>query len=93
MGGEYMTPDWIAAVRDVGIVLGVISAFVAAVIAVGKFLIVRPLQEYIDDRTPKNGGQSLRELHDKFDEISLRISRIEKEITRIDEELEEHVDR
>jgi hypothetical protein len=93
MGGEYMTPDWIAAVRDVGIVLGVISAFVAAVIAVGKFLIVRPLQEYIDDRTPKNGGLSLRELHDKFDEISLRISRIEKEITRIDEELEEHVDR
>lgn len=93
MGGEYMTPDWIAAVRDIGIVLGVISAFVAAVIAVGKFLIVRPLQEYINERTPKNGGRSLKELHDKFDEIFFRIARIEKEITRIDEELEDHVDR
>ena len=93
MGGEYMTPDWIAAVRDVGIVLGVISAFVAAVIAVGKFLIVRPLQEYINERTPKNGGQSLKELHQKFDQLNSRIARIEQEIVRIDEELEEHVDR
>ena len=93
MGGEYMTPDWIAAVRDVGIVLGVISAFVAAVIAVGKFLIVRPLQEYINERTPKNGGQSLKELHQKFDQLNTRIARIEQEIVRIDEELEEHVDR
>ena len=91
MGGEYMTPDWIAAVRDVGIVLGVISAFVAAVIAVGKFLIVRPLQEYINERTPKNGGQSLKELHQKFDQLNTRIARIEQEIVRIDEELEEHV--
>ena len=39
-----MTPDWIAAVRDIGIVLGVVTAFVAAVVAVGKFLIVKPLQ-------------------------------------------------
>jgi len=93
VGGEYMTPDWIAAVRDIGIVLGVVTAFVAAVVAVGKFLIVKPLQQYIDERTPKNGGQSLKELHEKFDEIFFRISRIEKEIVRIDEELEEHVDR
>jgi septal ring factor EnvC (AmiA/AmiB activator) len=93
MGGEYMTPDWVAAVRDIGIVLGVTSAFIAAVIAVGKFLIVRPLQEYINERTPKNGGQSLRELHQKFDQLNERIARIEQEITRIDEELEEHVDR
>ena len=93
MGGEYMTPDWIAAVRDIGIVLGVVTAFVAAVVAVGKFLIVKPLQQYIDERTPKNGGRSLKELHDKFDDIFFRIARIEKEIIRIDEELEEHVDR
>lgn len=93
MGNGYMTPDWIEAVRDVGIVLGVITAFVAAVVGVGKFLIVKPLQQYIDERTPKNGGRSLKELHQKFDQLDFRIARIEKEIVRIDEELEEHVDR
>lgn len=85
---QYATPDWIAVVRDLGIVLGVIVAFVTAVIAVGKFLIVKPLERYIDQRMPKNGGKSLRELHDKVDDVVTRISRIEKEIVRIDEELD-----
>lgn len=90
---QYITPDWVAAVRDTGIVLGVVVAFVSAVVAVGRFLIVKPLQHYIDERTPKNGGKSLRELHQKFDVLDIRIARIERELVRIDEELDEHVDR
>lgn len=84
----YDTPTWIAVVRDMGIVLGVIVAFVSAVVAVGRFLIVKPLERYIDERTPRNGGKSLRELHDKIDELVTRTCRIEKEIVRIDEEIE-----
>lgn len=85
---DYATPDWVEIVRDLGIVLGVIVAFVSAVVAVGRFLIVKPLERYIDQRMPKNGGKSLGELHDKVDEVVSRICRIEKEIVRIDEELD-----
>jgi len=85
---EYATPDWIAAVRDLGIVLGVAVALLSAVVAVGRFLIVKPLERYIDVRMPKNGGKSLGELHDKVDDVVRRITRMEKEIVRIDEEIE-----
>lgn len=88
----YESPEFVLIVRDFAIVLGFLVAFIGAVIAVGKFLIVKPLQHYIDERTPKNGGQSLKELHEKFDHLDNRIARIEREITRIDEELD-YVDR
>ena len=84
----YDTPTWIQIVQDAAIVLAFLSAVVAALVAVGKFLIVRPLERYIDQRMPKNGGRSLSELHDKVDDVVRRISRIEKEIVRIDEEIE-----
>ena len=89
---EYATPDWIAAVRDLGIVLGVAVALLSAVVAVGRFLIVKPLERYIDVRMPKNGGKSLGELHDKVDDVVRRITRMEKEIVRIDEEIEHLAD-
>ena len=41
---------------------------------------------------PKNGGKSLGELHDKVDDVVRRIGRIEKEIVRIDEEIEHLAD-
>ena len=84
----YDTPDWVQIVQDAAIVLAFLSAVVGAVVAVGKFLIVKPLERYIDQRMPKNGGKSLGELHDKVDEVVKRIGRIEKEIVRIDEELD-----
>ena len=84
----YDTPDWVQVVQDAAIVLAFLTAVIGAVIAVGKFLIVRPLERYIDQRMPKNGGRSLGELHDKVDEVVKRIGRIEKEIVRIDEELD-----
>ena len=84
----YDTPDWVQAVQDAAVVLGFLSALIAALVAVGKFLIVKPLERYIDQRMPKNGGRSLGELHDKVDEVVKRIGRIEKEIVRIDEELD-----
>ena len=84
----YDTPDWVQIVQDAAIVLAFLTALIGAVIAVGKFLIVRPLERYIDQRMPKNGGKSLGELHDKVDEVVKRIGRIEKEIVRIDEELD-----
>lgn len=89
----YESPEFVLVVRDAAIVLGFLVAFIGAVVAVGKFLIVKPLQHYIDERTPKNGGQSLKELHQKFDQLDTRIARMERELVRIDEELEEHVDR
>ncbi len=84
----YDTPDWVQIVQDAAIVLAFLTAVIGAVIAVGKFLIVKPLERYIDQRMPKNGGKSLGELHDKVDEVVKRIGRIEKEIVRIDEELD-----
>ena len=84
----YETPDWIEVVRDAAIVLAFIVALVTAFIAVGKFLIVRPLERYIDERTPRNGGKSLSELHTKVDALSERVIRIEGEITRLDDELD-----
>lgn len=84
----YDTPDWVQIVQDAAIVLAFLTALIGAVIAVGKFLIVKPLERYIDARMPKNGGRSLSELHDKVDEVVKRIGRIEKEIVRIDEELD-----
>ena len=84
----YDTPDWVQIVQDAAIVLAFLTAVIGAVIAVGKFLIVKPLERYIDQRMPKNGGKSLGELHDKMDEVVKRIGRIEKEIVRIDEELD-----
>ena len=88
----YDTPDWVQAVQDAAVVLAFLSAVIGAVIAVGKFLIVKPLERYIDQRMPKNGGKSLGELHDKVDDVVRRISRIEKEIVRIDEEIEHLAD-
>ena len=88
----YDSPDWVQAVQDAAVVLAFLSAVVGAVIAVGKFLIVKPLERYIDQRMPKNGGKSLGELHDKVDDVVRRISRIEKEIVRIDEEIEHLAD-
>lgn len=84
----YDTPDWVQIVQDAAIVLAFLTALIAAVIAVGKFLIVRPLERYIDQRMPKNGGKSLGDLHEKVDDVVRRIGRIEKEIVRIDEELD-----
>ena len=84
----YDTPDWVQIVQDAAIVLAFLTAVIGAVVAVGKFLIVKPLERYIDARMPKNGGRSLGELHDKVDEVVKRIGRIEKEIVRIDEELD-----
>ena len=84
----YDTPDWVQMIQDAGIVLAFLSAVVAAVVAVGKFLIVKPLERYIDVRMPKNGGKSLGDLHLKVDDVATRISRIEREIVRIDEEIE-----
>ena len=84
----YDTPDWVQIVQDAAIVLAFLTALIAAVIAVGKFLIVKPLERYIDQRMPKNGGKSLGDLHEKVDDVVRRIGRIEKEIVRIDEELE-----
>lgn len=84
----YDTPDWVQIVQDAAIVLAFLTAVVGAVVAVGKFLIVRPLERYIDQRMPKNGGKSLSDLHEKVDDVVRRIGRIEKEIVRIDEELD-----
>lgn len=88
----YDTPEWVQIVQDIGIVVAVIVATLSAVIAMGRFLIVRPLENYIDQRTPKNGGRSLGDLHLKVDQMSERIVRIEKEIIRIDGELDHLVD-
>jgi hypothetical protein len=85
---QYDTPDWIQIVQDAAIVLAFLTAVVGALIALGKFLIVKPLERYIDVRMPKNGGKSLGDLHTKVDDMATRISRIEREIVRIDEELE-----
>jgi hypothetical protein len=84
----YDRPEWIFIVQDAAIVLAFLTAVVAAVIAVGKFLIVKPLERYIDARVPKNGGKSLGDLHIKVDDMAYKIHRIEKEIVRIDEELD-----
>jgi len=85
---DYATPAWIEITRDAAIVLGFLTALIVSLVAVGKFLIVKPLERYIDARMPKNGGKSLSELHDKVDNVVKRITRIEKEIVRIDEELD-----
>lgn len=84
----YETPDWIEVVRDAAIVLAFLVAMAGALTAVGKFFIVKPLERYIDARTPKNGGRSLGELHDKVDGIVERVVRIEGEIVRIDREMD-----
>lgn len=88
----YQTPEWIQLVQDVGILIGVVVAVVGAVAAVGRLLIVRPLEHYIDQRTPRNGGKSLSDLHVKVDVMAERVVRIEKEIIRIDGELDHLAD-
>jgi hypothetical protein len=85
---SYDTPDWIQIVQDAAIVLAFLTAVSGALIALGKFLIVKPLERYIEARMPKNGGKSLGDLHTKVDDMATRISRIEREIVRIDEEIE-----
>lgn len=84
----YETPDWVEIVRDAAIVLAFLVALIAALTAVGKFFIVKPLERYIDERTPRNGGKSLGDLHTKVDALGDRIVRIETEITRLDDELD-----
>ena len=84
----YETPDWVEIVRDAAIVLAFLVTLIAALTAVGKFFIVKPLERYIDERTPRNGGKSLGDLHTKVDAITERVVRIETEITRLDDELD-----
>jgi len=94
---QYATPDWINALRDAGIVLGVMVAFVTAVIAVGKILVLKPLERLIEDKTRSiqpdtNGGRSLSDVHIKLDVLGHRVERIEAELIRIDEEIEDLAD-
>lgn len=84
----YETPDWVQAVQDAAIVLGFLVGLVGALTAVGKFFIVKPLERYIDERTPRNGGKSLSDLHEKVDTLSDRVVRIENEIVRLDDEID-----
>lgn len=84
----YDTPDWVQIVQDAAVVLAFLTALIGAIVAVGRFLIVKPLERYIDVRMPKNGGKSLGDLHTKVDDMATRITRIEREIVRIDEEIE-----
>jgi hypothetical protein len=84
----YETPDWVEMVRDAAIVLGFLVALIASITAVGKVFIVKPLERYIDERTPRNGGKSLSELHTKVDALGDRMCRIETEIVRLDDELD-----
>jgi HAMP domain-containing protein len=88
----YETPTWVAMVRDAAIVLGFLVALVAALTAVGKFFIVKPLERYIDARTPKNGGKSLGDLHIKVDALTERVVGIEGNLTRLDREFHAHAD-
>lgn len=94
---QYATPDWISITRDLGIVLAVIVAFVTSVIAVGKVLVLRPLERLIDEKTRPiqpytNGGKSLADVHLKLDELGVRVIRIERELVRLDEEIEDLVE-
>lgn len=84
----YETPDWIEVMRDAAIVLAFLTALIASLMAVGKFFIVRPLERYIDERTPRNGGKSLGDLHTKVDALAVQVQGIEREITRLDDELD-----
>jgi Na+-transporting methylmalonyl-CoA/oxaloacetate decarboxylase gamma subunit len=86
----YETPTWVAMVRDAAIVLAFLVALVAAVTAVGKFFIVRPLERYIDARTPKNGGKSLGDLHEKVDALTDRVVGIEGNLQKLDIEFHAH---
>jgi hypothetical protein len=88
----YDTPYWVSLVQDIGVVVAVVVATVSAVIAVGRFLIVKPLESYIDQRTPKNGGKSLGELHAKVDALHERVINVEKSIIRLDNEVEHLAD-
>lgn len=88
----YDTPDWVSVAQDVGSLVAICVALVGAVVAVGRFLIVRPLEHYIDQRTPRNGGRSLGDLHVKVDAMAERVVRIEKEIIRIDGEVQHLAD-
>jgi hypothetical protein len=91
---SYVTPDWVNAVRDLAIILGFLVALCGAIIAVGRWLIVKPMIRLIDERTRQiqpdaNGGKSLSDLHLKLDDMAIRMSRVERELLRIDEELED----
>lgn len=89
---DYTSPSWLGIVQDAATVIGFLSAVVLAVVAVGKYLIVKPLERYIDARTPKNGGKSLGELHGKVDVLTERVIAIEKEVIRLDGEVDHLAD-
>lgn len=90
----YTTPDWVRFVQDGAIVVGFLVAVAGALVAIGRWMIVKPLVRLIDERTRQiqpdtNGGRSLSDLHAKMDVLGVRLSRVERELLRIDEELED----
>lgn len=90
----YTTPDWVRFVQDGAIVVGFVVAVAGALVAIGRWMIVKPLVRLIDERTRQiqpdtNGGRSLSDLHAKIDVLGVRLSRVERELLRIDEELED----
>lgn len=90
----YTTPDWVRFVQDGAIVVGFLVAVAGALVAIGRWMIVKPLVRLIDERTRQiqpdtNGGRSLSDLHAKIDVLGVRLSRVERELLRIDEELED----
>jgi hypothetical protein len=92
----YVTPDWVKAVQDSAVVLGFLIALIGGLVAVGRVMIVKPLKRLIEESTRQiqpeaNGGKSLADLHVKVDGLGTRLSRVERELLRIDEELDEIV--
>ena len=70
----YQTPILISELNDYGGVLIVLATIITSFAAAARYLIMRPLMEEIEKRTSEiqtnaNGGQSLKDLHNRVDRI------------------------
>lgn len=68
------TPTIISEINDYGGVFIVIITIISSVTAAGRYLILRPLRDEIERRTREiqpnaNGGQSLKDLHNRVERI------------------------
>jgi hypothetical protein len=81
----YETPTIISEFNDYGGVLIVLITIITSFAAAGRYLIMRPLMNEIEKRTTQiqenaNGGQSLKDLHN-------RVNRIEHQLDIVIEHL------
>jgi hypothetical protein len=84
-------------IQDIASVVGIISTSITVVILLGKWLVVLPLKNFIEEQTHPiqphaNGGRSLSDVAKTTIEIKTALDRLAHQVDKIEDRLNTHIE-